>query len=30
MSFVGLKNANDRAAVILYLNENTDSPLPLQ
>ena len=30
MSFVGLKNAKDRAAVILYMNENTDSPLPLQ
>jgi len=25
-----LKNAKDRAAVILYMNENTDSPLPLQ
>ena len=30
MSFVGLKNAKERAAVILYMNENTDSPLPLQ
>ena len=29
MSFAGLKNAKDRAAVILYMNENTDSPLPL-
>ena len=29
MSFVGLKNAKDRAAVILYMNENTDNPLPL-
>ena len=29
MSFAGLKNANERAAVILYMNENTDSPLPL-
>ena len=29
MSFVGLKNAKDRAAVILYMNENADSPLPL-
>ena len=29
MSFVGLKNANERAAVILYMNENTNSPLPL-
>ena len=30
MSFAGLKNAKDRAAVILYMNENSDSPLPLQ
>ncbi len=30
MSFVGLKNAKDRAAVILYMNENTNNPLPLQ
>ena len=30
MQFLGLKNAKDRAAIILYLNENTDSPLPLQ
>ena len=30
MSFVGLKNAKDRAAVILYMNEKTDNPLPLQ
>ena len=30
MSFAGLKKANDRAAVILYMNENTNSPLPLQ
>ena len=30
MSFIGLKNAKDRAAVILYMNENTNSPLPLQ
>ena len=30
MSFVGLKNAKERAAVILYMNEKTDSPLPLQ
>ena len=29
MSFVGLKNAKDRAAVILYMNQNTDSPLPI-
>ena len=30
MSFAGLKNAKDRAAVILYMNENTSNPLPLQ
>ena len=30
MSFVGLKSPTDRAAVILYMNEKTDSPLPLQ
>ena len=29
MSFVGIKNAKERAAVILYLNENTASPLPI-
>jgi cytochrome c len=29
MSFAGLKNEKDRAAVILYMNENTESPLPL-
>ena len=29
MSFVGLKKAKERAAVILYMNENTNSPLPL-
>ena len=29
MSFVGLKNEKERAAVILYMNENTDNPLPL-
>tara|TARA_B100001996_G_scaffold378210_1_gene362014 strand:+ start:589 stop:1119 length:531 start_codon:yes stop_codon:yes gene_type:complete len=29
MSFAGLKNAKERAAVILYMNENTSSPLPL-
>ena len=29
MSFMGLKNAKDRAAVILFMNENADSPLPL-
>ena len=30
MSFAGLKNAKDRAAVILYLNKKTNNPLPLQ
>ena len=30
MSFMGLKSAKDRAAVIIYMNENTDNPLPLQ
>ena len=30
MSFAGLKNAKERAAVILYMNENTDNPLPFQ
>ena len=30
MTFIGLKNEKDRAAVILYMNEKTDSPLPLQ
>ena len=29
MSFAGLKNPKERAAVILYMNENTNSPLPL-
>jgi len=29
MSFAGLKNAKDRAAVILYMNENTENPLPV-
>tara|TARA_B100001245_G_C22547800_1_gene274261 strand:- start:23 stop:541 length:519 start_codon:yes stop_codon:yes gene_type:complete len=30
MSFAGLKNAKERAAVILYMNENTNNPLSLQ
>ena len=30
MSFVGLKNEKERAAVILFINKNTDNPLPLQ
>ena len=29
MSYAGLKNAKDRAALILYMNENTDNPLPI-
>lgn len=29
MSFAGLKNAKDRAAIILYMNENTDTSLPI-
>ena len=29
MGFAGLKNEKDRASVILYLNQNSDSPLPL-
>ncbi len=29
MSFAGLKNSKERAAVILYMNANTDNPLPL-
>ena len=29
MSFAGLKNEKERAAVILYMNEKTDSPLQL-
>ena len=29
MSYAGLKKEKDRASVILYLNENTDSPLQL-
>ena len=28
MSFAGIKNAKERAAVILYMNKNTDNPLP--
>ena len=30
MSFIGLKKDADRAAVILYMNQNTDNPLPIQ
>ena len=28
MSYAGLKNPKDRAALILYMNQNTDNPLP--
>ena len=30
MSYVGLKNPKERAAVILYMNKNSDNSLPLQ
>tara|TARA_Y100000590_G_scaffold409737_1_gene502152 strand:+ start:1739 stop:2269 length:531 start_codon:yes stop_codon:yes gene_type:complete len=30
MSFAGLKNATERAAVILYMNENSNNPLPIE
>ena len=30
MSFAGLKNEKDRAAVIFFMNQNSDNPLPLQ
>ena len=30
MTFMGLKKETERAAVILYMNNNTDTPLPLQ
>ena len=29
MGFAGLKKEEDRASVILYLNQNSDSPKPL-
>ena len=29
MAFAGLRKENDRASVIKYLNQNSDSPLPL-
>ena len=29
MAFAGLRKEKDRASVILYLNQNTDNPLPL-
>ena len=29
MSFMGLKKESERAAVILFMNNNTDNPLPL-
>jgi len=30
MSYAGLKSEKERAAIILYMNENTNSPLPIQ
>ena len=30
MSFAGIKKENERAAVILYMNKNSDNPLPIQ
>tara|TARA_B100001123_G_scaffold374838_1_gene440385 strand:- start:159 stop:689 length:531 start_codon:yes stop_codon:yes gene_type:complete len=30
MSFAGIKNEKDRAAVILYMNENSSNPLPIK
>ena len=30
MSFAGLKNEKERADVILFMNKNSDNPLPLQ
>jgi len=30
MSYAGLKSEKERAAVILYMNENSNNPLPLQ
>ena len=29
MNYIGLRNWEDRAAVMAYLNENTDNPLPI-
>ena len=29
MAYAGLRKEKDRASVIKYLNENSDSPLPL-
>ena len=29
MAFAGLRKEKDRASVIIYLNQNSDSPLPL-
>ena len=29
MAFAGLRKDKDRASVILYLNENSDNPIPL-
>ena len=29
MGFSGIRDDTDRASVILYLNENSDNPIPL-
>ena len=29
MAFAGLRKEKDRSSVILYLNQNSDSPIPL-
>ena len=29
MAFAGLRKEKDRASVILYMNQNSDNPLPL-
>ena len=30
MSYAGLKSAEERAAVIVFMNKNSDNPIPLQ
>ena len=30
MSFAGLKKPKERAALILYMNQNTNNPLPIK
>ena len=29
MAFAGLKKEKDRASILLFMNQNTDNPLPL-